>query len=81
MARITKPCPFCGSDDNHLWVRWGKYDNLFCYIECDVCGAKTKSFGYYSSYEEVTWEDRGAIRAAAAWNRRTSEGGTDHGRQ
>lgn len=90
LRRMIKECPFCGSDDVHLYVRRGtqKYPN-FCYVECDLCGAKSKAFTYFFNQvtfdgsEEValSFDDAGAKKAIDAWNRRTSEGGTDHGRQ
>lgn len=40
-----KSCPFCGSDSVSR-VRRYYGDYYYCWIECDICGAKTKGFSY-----------------------------------
>lgn len=66
----VKPCPFCGNDDIIAWAKQGKY-NGFCYLECDVCGAKTKAYEYLSSMSGgVNMDDSGIRRCVNAWNRR-----------
>ena len=67
-----KACPFCGNpgDQVSLWVRGGYKHSKFCYVECDVCGAKTKAFTYSSYSKEINFHDLGAERAYDAWNRR-----------
>lgn len=68
MANL-KGCPFCGSDEISAWYKGVRYGRI-AYVECDVCGAKSKAFSYYSRDEEFDEKDRGVIRAVDAWNRR-----------
>ena len=67
-AESLKSCPFCGGHAS-LWYNTGKYGR-FTYAECDVCGARSKAFQYYSDETEYNPTEIGAIRAADAWNRR-----------
>lgn len=39
-----KRCPFCGAKDINVWCNSGRYGR-FVYVECRVCGARTKSRG------------------------------------
>ena len=64
-----KGCPFCGSEDVSLWYKGVRYGRI-TYAECDVCGAKSKAFAYYSSEDEFDSDDPGAVKARFAWNRR-----------
>lgn len=71
-AEKLKACPFC-SGNASLWYNTGKYGR-FTYAECDVCGARSKAFSYYSEAVEFDCHELGAIRAADAWNRRAYDG-------
>lgn len=66
----AKPCPFCGSDDIGAWVRWKDKHNRFVYLECNVCGAKTKARAYYDTGDELNMDDIGVKSCIDAWNRR-----------
>lgn len=63
-------CPFCGSNEVDLWYKGVRYGRI-TYAECALCGAKSKAFTYYSDEPEFDENDRGALRAVAAWNRRS----------
>lgn len=64
-----KGCPFCGSDEVSLWYQGGRYGR-YTFAECDVCGARSKTFRYYDTGEDYCSDDPGAMKARAAWNRR-----------
>lgn len=66
-----KGCPFCGGENVSLWYKGVRYGRI-AYAECDVCGAKSKAFSYYSQEDDFVFEDIGAIRARDAWNRRAN---------
>ena len=67
-----KPCPFCGSEANLYYVEGKRYYFVLC--ECEVCGAKTKSFLIGREIDEKTWfETLPAHRAIEAWNRRKED--------
>ena len=63
-----KACPFCGNEA-YPWYKETRYGRI-CYVECDVCGAKTRAFAYYDTGKEFADNDAGALRAVEAWNRR-----------
>ena len=67
-----KPCPFCAGEAS-LWRNAGRY-GLFGYVQCDVCGARSKSqkvepVGNFES-EESFWNQAGFIAVSNAWNHR-----------
>lgn len=64
-----KPCPFCGSKEVSLWYKGVRYGKI-AFAECDICGAKSKAFSYYSKENEFDFDDPGAKKAYYAWNRR-----------
>ena len=64
-----KDCPFCGSKDVSLWYKGVRYGRI-AYAECDMCGATSKAFSYYSMEDEFDENDPGAKKALMAWNRR-----------
>ena len=64
-----KPCPFCGSKEISAWYRGTRYGRI-AFIECDTCGATSKTFRYYDDNKEFNENDIGAEKAVAAWNRR-----------
>lgn len=65
-------CPFCGSKATGWWkqVKFGR----IAYIECDLCGAKSKAFTYYATGDDFDPLDIGYLRARDAWNRRAGNG-------
>ena len=71
MQEELKPCPFCGSDEITAWYQGTKYGRI-AYVECDICGAKTKAFKYLSEDKEYDDSDPGSKKAYAAWNRRNN---------
>ena len=67
-----KPCPFCGGEADCALSR-GRF-GWFVNVECEVCGAETKSFSLGAFDEEKWWESLGASKARKAWNRRVERG-------
>lgn len=67
-----KKCPFCGGNASGWYktVRFGR----IAYVECDVCGAKSKAFTYYATVDDFDENDMGVERATTAWNRRVDNG-------
>lgn len=65
-----KPCPFCGSGAELYYV-YGR-NGYFTKVECDVCGAQSKVFGFGKNEElpEKWYEELPAMKAIAYWNRR-----------
>lgn len=71
-------CPFCGG--RPIAVRTvcsGTEDIYLVYIECEVCGARTKPYRYARENEEykddfgyLYPEDWGCSKAISAWERR-----------
>lgn len=70
--REMKPCPFCG-DNAALYYSSGRY-GCFCYVECDLCGAKSKAVSMGTRNPDDDWaESLPAFKAIDAWNRRVGE--------
>lgn len=67
-----KPCPFCAGEAS-LWRNVGRY-GLFGYVQCDVCGARTKpqKIEHMREFEseESFWNQPGYKAAGNAWNTR-----------
>lgn len=78
MAKIKlKTCPFCGNDAL-LTYNTGKY-GAFCYVECELCGARSKTKllprkpnEFYRNQEEF-WEQDEFEVVAKLWNIRMSD--------
>ena len=66
---VLMPCPFCKSDEVALWYKRARYGRI-SFVECEICGGRSKAFSYYGTGDEVDINDQGAKRAVAAWNRR-----------
>jgi len=65
-------CPFCGSPARY-WSQRGRY-GLFAWVECDGCGARSKSVPTDVSVNEDAFVDSvNADRLTACWNRRDSK--------
>lgn len=76
-----KPCPFCGSTSvayRYNGSRIMRHDGplYFFWIECELCGARTKAFTEPSaelpSGEEIWGKSHALQKAKAAWNRRSA---------
>ena len=74
-------CPFCGHEASG-WVNRGRYGR-FTYVECDLCGARSKAFKYCGDEgAEIDWNDISVEKARDAWNRRVNtEAGTNAGKK
>ena len=75
MAEIKlKPCPFCNSESVYLMSQPGRYGR-YAWVECDLCGARSKSFStkFYVPEDKLP-ETLAFERAKNAWNRRASDG-------
>lgn len=77
-----KPCPFCGDVGRRVFNN-GQY-GAFGYIECDLCGAKTKSVKLLPPKQfadEVSfWAQIAWAPTIRNWNRRV-EGSKEHDAQ
>ena len=75
METRMKPCPFCGQDavrlDRAYSNRSKKY---FTWIECDVCGARSKAVTSNDDPESVGWDNMACRKAVSAWNVRVENG-------
>jgi len=77
-ARLTKPCPCCGSRD--IWMdspEWLKENDLHCVdIMCKACGLRITAYDYYFDPEtrkRIDTSLREAYRTALKrWNRRAA---------
>ena len=67
----TKMCPFCGSGEIYLRSSGTRY-GVLAFVECGVCGAKTKAYkkGNVDPESEGFFTDSASILAKTAWNRR-----------
>jgi len=64
-----KPCPFCGASAQY-WSQGGRY-GLFAWIECNECGARTKTVSTDAPVSDPAFFDEiSATRLCAYWNRR-----------
>ena len=71
-----KPCPFCGFTDINFDYKYFHKSrcavDFLVYLECQCCGAKTRSqFAASEDEESVTAAE---ARAINAWNRRAEDG-------
>ena len=68
----AKQCPFCGSSGSSLWARWyRKTSKYYVWVQCDVCGAKTRGVpGTEVDPEDNNWDDEACRDALALWNTR-----------
>lgn len=79
MAEIElKPCPFCGNE-YVTPTKWTGRTVDAIWIECDVCGARSKSdYKYYELFSKAptapTEKERIEV-VARAWNRRIQNDG------
>ena len=70
-----KNCPFCGDDSPTLCSKLGQYGK-FGWVECELCGARTKAFQVHGSEKscgDEYWKQKGFKRAIDLWNRRTEK--------
>lgn len=68
-----KVCPFCGQDAATLYRTYSfRTKTYFTWVECDVCGAKSKSTASDDDpANDNAWNNLACRKAAAAWNRRS----------
>lgn len=64
-------CPFCGNDQ--IYTRYnGSRSGRFYYLECDLCGARTRGvcvpFNKLQDMDE--WDNEAVERVTRLWNRR-----------
>lgn len=60
------PCPFCGGDAD--CIRQGSRYGGFYYVECTVCGAKTRNI---SAKYETGFDNQYSDKAERCWNLRS----------
>lgn len=67
-----KACPFCGQDTAALYCNYsGRSDKYFTWVECDICGARSKAATSDDDPSDGNkWDNRACHKAAAAWNAR-----------
>ena len=65
-----KPCPFCGG--SALPWRKGYKGKMLYWVECDICGAKSKAHGIDCSEceGENKWDNVACYKAGLSWNHR-----------
>lgn len=67
-----KPCPFCGGEAV-AYTQGGRY-GLFAWLECDFCGAKTKTVTSELSANNPEFQESSVMRRLSiAWNRRCDD--------
>ena len=78
MQKELKSCPFCGSDDVFLKYNGAKH-GLFYYVECAVCGGRTR--GACRPWKDVPdgtdkheWDCAAAEIVTLLWERRSGHG-------
>lgn len=63
-------CPHCG--EINPYIKWREeHGGRFAFIECSLCGARSKAFEYFGSINNVDMNDLGVINAIENWNRRS----------
>ena len=72
-------CPFCGDVASKISDS-GRY-GPFGYVECELCGARTKTRKIISrtkfDTDEEFWDQDAFEAIVRSWNRRTEKGGED----
>lgn len=70
-----KQCPFCGNNKAAMYRNYSSgYRKYFVWVECDVCGAKTKAAMSYSDPAgDDDWDNAACGKARAAWNLRAGD--------
>lgn len=62
-------CPHCGEINPYL--KWREeHGRRVAFVECSLCGARSKAFDYNGSIQNVDMTDEGVIDAIENWNRR-----------
>ena len=74
MAEL-KQCPFCGNNNASVYRNYNSgCRKYFVWVECDVCGAKTKAATPYSDpAENDGWDNAACRKVCAAWNLRAGD--------
>lgn len=66
-----KNCPFCGSDEITLNRNYNHHTRTyFTWVECDMCGAKSKSKASPDDPADENWDNLACRKASVAWNTR-----------
>ena len=61
-------CPHCGGESEVSW-NFGKL-GYFVWIECSMCGCRTKAYSYGQCLPKDYRNTRGVERLANTWNKR-----------
>ena len=73
MGEPMLSCPFCGSDDIVMSRNYNpRYRAFFVWIECVVCGSRSRSFSCTDDPANCDWNNLACHRAVASWNRRVN---------
>ena len=70
--------PFCGEKEaisTNFVACTTRHGGYLAYVECEVCGARTKPFYLSDRQDECIGFSVASRRAENAWNRRTSGNG------
>lgn len=74
MLDKLKACPFCGNDSATWYTQYGGH-GYFAWVECDLCGARTKSVSASVAADNPAFlESIAAKKTCDAWNRRSTNG-------
>ena len=80
MQSKLSSCPFCGSDNVYLKYNGAKHGRFY-YVECAICGGRTR--GVCRPYTDIPrsdepdeheWDCMAAINAEVLWERRANRG-------
>lgn len=74
MQEELKECPFCGSDQAVMKYNGAKHGRFY-YIECEICGGRTRGvcrpFRDIPNDDPNEWDNRYAHTAITLWNQRS----------
>lgn len=69
-----KSCPFCGQDTANIYRNYSSNARTyFVWIECEFCGAKSKSICSYKDPADDDWDSLPCRKAAKSWNTRCGD--------
>ena len=84
MQKEFKPCPFCGAGVENIFIKRNTSKHgIFYYIECAICGGRTRGIcrpwsdikdPEKEETHEERWQNDQAMTVSMLWNRRS---GTD----
>lgn len=69
---ILERCPFCGSDSISAKYNGSRYNRRYYFIECDICGARTRGEGIKNDIltDEKEWDNDALWKSVSCWNQR-----------